>query len=166
MDDLIIITEYQDSIVDLYQVEEYPEQIEQDPDQVEASPEQIEDDPEYISEDSISSNEVLDNGQSLHIYDMDSSSDYANSDTDQILYEYVEYQNHVQDTLDNINDTLDKLSFRNDDVVSINAVSDNSIINVPLTQYSISESLLLMILLSCLFAGMVYVIKRSLYKWS
>lgn len=161
MDDLLIIDS--SGSFDYYSD---PEQIEEYPEQVEDYSEQIEEDQEYIEDNTLSSNEVLENGQSLHIYDMGSDSDYADSDTDKILYEYVEYQKHVQDTLDNLNDTIDKLSFRNNDVVSINSVSDNSIINVPLSQYSISESLLLMIFLSCLFAGMVYVIKRSLYRWS
>lgn len=156
MDDLMIITEYQDTLTDFYyedteQIEDDTEQIEYDTEQIEENPDQIEENPEQIEEDP---EQMKDDPEQI-----------SNDNVDNIVNELGE----IKDVLRNLeNDRVsgDTVSDVTVHVSSNAVVSDNSIINVPLNEYSISESLLLMIFLSCLFAGMVYVIKRSLYRWN
>lgn len=153
MDDILIIDS--SGSIDYYsdpeQIESYPEHIDGDPVQVEASPDQIGDYSGQIDEDP----------EQIEV----NSEQISNDNVDNIVNELGE----IKDVLRNMeNDRVsgDPVSDVTVHVSSNAVVSDNSIINVPLIEYSISESLLLMIFLSCLFAGMVFVIKRSLYKWN
>ena len=52
------------------------------------------------------------------------------------------------------------------DIDDVEIVSINNIMNTPISDYTVSESLNLMLFVSVLIGGFVYVIKRSIYKWS
>ena len=65
-------------------------------------------------------------------------------------------QNEVDDSID----SNDGVLLRSSEVVSSN------IINKPINDYDVSESLLLMIWLSLAVAGIVVMIKRSIFKWT
>ena len=52
------------------------------------------------------------------------------------------------------------------DIDDVEIVSINNIMNTPISDYTVSESLNLMLFVSVLIGGLVYVIKRSIYKWS
>lgn len=162
MDDLMIINDFQDYIVDLFYD---PELIEEDSEQLEEDPEQIEDDPEQIEEDLEQIEEELEQIEEDPEQIEGAPEQISNDNVDNIVNELGE----IKDVLRNLeNDRVsgDPVDDVNLHVSSNEIVSDNSIINVPLINYSVSESLLLMIFLSILFAGMVYVMKRSLYKWN
>lgn len=45
-------------------------------------------------------------------------------------------------------------------------LSENNIITKPLTDYTVSESLIALVVVGLFVAGMVYMIKRSLFKWN
>lgn len=45
-------------------------------------------------------------------------------------------------------------------------LSEDNIITKPLTDYTVSESLIALVVVGLFVAGMVYMIKRSLFKWN
>ena len=51
----------------------------------------------------------------------------------------------------------------NNEIIS---VSEDNIITKPLTDYTVSESLIALVVIGLFVAGMVYMIKRSLFKWN
>lgn len=85
-----------------------------------------------------------------------------------ILNDIKEELGDIKDDLrDNQEDRMVDRSVRSDHVVlSDNAiVSVNSIIDTPINEYTISESILTLIFVGLFVAGMALVIKRSLFKW-
>lgn len=111
--------------------------------------------------------------------------DYLNEEDPEEFIEDQESE-EINETVLLLNDIKDELGVIRDDLrnnqkvgmddsrsgVSVEYVSDNSIISVsnniidtPLNEYSISESILTLIFVGLFVAGMALVIKRSLFKW-
>lgn len=85
-----------------------------------------------------------------------------------ILNDIKEELGDIKDDLrDNKEDRMVDSSVRSDPVLlSDNAIiSVNSIIDTPINEYTISESILTLIFVGLFVAGMALVIKRSLFKW-
>ena len=82
--------------------------------------------------------------------------------------EYITDNTEVIEELKKVNENILDLSGRtvnnsvSDNIVSI---SSNEIMTKAIQDYSVSESLSLMIFLSLFCAGLVYIIRKGLYKW-
>lgn len=83
--------------------------------------------------------------------------------------EYINDNSDVIEELEKVNENILNLSGRfavntvSDNVVS---VSSNEIMTKAIQDYTVSESLSLMIFLSLFCAGLVFIIRKGLYKWT
>lgn len=147
---------------------------------------------EIILEDSESVdpfyNEYYEYSENEYNIRTDQGSDEVNYQTieDDTIPEQEDQKEEFDETVLILNDIKYELGVIRDDLrnnqkvgvddsrsgVSAEYVSDNSIISVssniidtPLNEYSISESILTLIFVGLFVAGMALVIKRSLFKW-
>lgn len=98
-------------------------------------------------------NESVDNSEPLIV----NNTEYINDNTEVIEELKKVNENIVNLSGDPVNDTV------SNNVVS---VSSNEIMTKAIQDYSVSESLSLMIFLTLFCAGLVFIIRKGLYKWT
>ena len=87
------------------------------------------------------------------------------NNNDEILEELRGLRSDVQD----LSDVIISLGVSDNDVVdnqivSVNSVSQN-IIDTPIKDYTLTEQIIVLELAIGLFIGLIYIIKRSVFKW-
>ena len=87
------------------------------------------------------------------------------NNNDEILEELRGLRSDVQ----NLSDVVVSLGVSNNvtadnQIVSMNTVSQN-VIDTPLKDYSLTEQIIVLELAIGLFIGLIYIIKRSVFKW-
>lgn len=111
-------------------------------------------DPKTISENEIYSDLIPDPKQEI---------DTEKISENEILKEILKTNRGIAENVENINRYLSNNSVPYN-VLSDNTVSNN-LINKPLSEYDLKESLLLFIILLGVSAGLVYIIHKSIFKW-
>ena len=106
-----------------------------------------------IEDDTISENKVIDEDQILSVLNEinEKIGVLENDDRDSEPVQVVISSDNFRDN--NVSDN------------QITSVSDN-IISKPLNEYTVSESLLSLLVVSVFVAGLAYVIKRSVFRWN
>ena len=87
------------------------------------------------------------------------------NNNDEILEEIRGLRSDVQDLSDVIISIgVSDNNVADDQIVSVNSVSQN-IIDTPIKDYTLTEQIIVLELAIGLFIGLIYIIKRSVFKW-
>ena len=104
-------------------------------------------------------NEIQEESVSQNVVSVDTN------ENNEILEEIRGLRSDVQ----NLSDVIVSIGVSNNDVpdnqiVSMNTVSQN-IIDTPIKDYTLTEQIIVLELAIGLFIGIIYIIKRSVFKW-
>lgn len=128
----------------------------------------VESDPTVITDNS----DTIQSDDNEHIAFDAGSVKEAEDNTEPLIVNNTEYINDNSDVIEElkkVNESILDLSGRSavnsvsDNVIS---VSSNEIMTKAIQDYTVSESLSLMIFLSLFCAGLVFIIRKGIYKWT